>query len=49
MVPDAQGSWVQVGVVSWGFGCGYPTQYGVYSRVGDAPLHDWIQARISTG
>lgn len=49
MVPDAQGTWVQVGVVSWGFGCGYPTQYGVYSRIGDSPLHDWIQARITSG
>ena len=35
MVPDASGTLVQVGVVSWGFRCGLPTQYGVYSRVGD--------------
>jgi hypothetical protein len=33
--------------VSWGFGCGFPTQYGVYSRVGDNPLYGWIQDTIA--
>ena len=37
---------IQVGVVSWGFLCGVPTQHGVYSRVGDEPLHGWIEQRI---
>lgn len=46
MVRNAASAWVQVGVVSWGFGCGYPTQYGVYSRVGDRKLGDWIRARV---
>jgi secreted trypsin-like serine protease len=46
VVPDAAGALVQVGVVSWGFGCGYPSQYGVYARVADAPLYDWIQAHL---
>ena len=47
IVPDGQGDFVQMGVVSWGFGCGWPTQYGVYARVGDSILYDWIQETIA--
>jgi secreted trypsin-like serine protease len=46
VVPDANGTLVQAGVVSWGFGCGYPTQYGIYSRIGDTALNGWIQQRV---
>jgi secreted trypsin-like serine protease len=42
------GPLVQVGLVSWGFLCGVPTQYGVYSRVADRPLYDWIESRIGS-
>ncbi len=49
MVPDATGALVQAGVVSWGFGCGYPTQYGVYARIGDDTLYNWITPRLSGG
>lgn len=46
VVRDASGTLVQAGVVSWGFGCGYPTQYGVYARIADDTLYPWIAARI---
>ncbi|HEV3001279.1 MAG TPA: serine protease [Solirubrobacteraceae bacterium] len=45
VVPDATGALVQVGVVSRGFGCGYPNSYGVYARVADTKLWSWIDAR----
>ena len=46
MVPDAAGTLVQVGVVSWGNQCALPTQYGVYSRIGADPLYSWIQSKL---
>ena len=49
MVPDATGTFVQVGVVSRGFGCGYPVSYGVYARVADTKLYEWIDARAPQG
>lgn len=47
VVTDRKGGFVQAGVVSFGFNCGLPTQYGVYARVGDEPLNGWIAERIA--
>jgi secreted trypsin-like serine protease len=46
VVENPAGGLVQVGVVSWGFACGLPNYYGVYARIGDSALYNWIQARI---
>ncbi|HEX8102448.1 MAG TPA: serine protease [Solirubrobacteraceae bacterium] len=46
LAPDASGTLVQVGVVSRGFGCAFPTQYGLYARIGDTTLHDWLDAKL---
>jgi secreted trypsin-like serine protease len=47
MVPGATAPWVQVGVVSYGLGCAFPTQYGVYAEVGNDPLRSWVQQNAS--
>ncbi|KAE8751721.1 hypothetical protein FOCC_FOCC001569 [Frankliniella occidentalis] len=36
---------VQVGVVSWGVGCGYPGFAGVYADLGASINRDWIQSK----
>jgi len=47
MVPDAAGRFVLVGAVSFGIGCAFPTQYGVYSEVAGATLRPWVEARFN--
>jgi len=41
-VQDAAGAWILVGVVSYGLGCAFPTQYGVYAEAGGDVLRGWI-------
>ncbi|MBP9952277.1 MAG: serine protease [Cypionkella sp.] len=51
LVRQADGRWLQVGIVSWGrfpLGsaqhCGFPELYGVYTRASN--YYDWIAAKI---
>lgn len=46
MVRAEDGGWVQVGVVSWGEGCGRKDRFGVYSRT--AAFEPWLRA-VSRG
>ncbi|XP_012502970.1 PREDICTED: putative serine protease 41 [Propithecus coquereli] len=45
LVCDKDGLWYQVGVVSWGMGCGRPNRPGIYTNV--RVYFNWIQKLMS--
>ncbi|XP_012661149.1 serine protease 41 [Otolemur garnettii] len=45
LVCDKDGLWYQVGIVSWGMGCGRPNRPGIYTNI--SVYFDWIQKLTS--
>ena len=43
---DAAGVLKLTGVTSYGDGCARPGRYGVYARIGDVALREWVRSRV---
>jgi len=41
LILDVNGKWLQVGIVSWGKGCGEPYAYGIHTRL--SSFANWIE------
>jgi secreted trypsin-like serine protease len=44
VVDRGGGSWIQIGIVSWGVGCGRPSFPGAYTRI--SAFADWVRNAI---
>ena len=42
LVCENNGKWYLVGDTSWGYSCAQPDYYGVYGRVADPELKNWV-------
>lgn len=47
MACEKRGLWIQVGIVSWGSGCGRPNRPGVYTNV--SRHFNWIRMLVARG
>lgn len=44
MVCNMDGIWYQIGIVSWGIGCGRPNLPGIYTNV--SHYYNWIETMM---
>lgn len=44
LVCEKNGPWIQIGIVSWGVGCGRRNQAGIYTNV--SSYFNWIQMLV---
>lgn len=47
LVEDRSGTWVQVGIVSYGYGCAFPGYPGIYARV--SHVTSWVRSHTRLG